>query len=105
MSYDALTRPGIACVCMVSLLSVSLSHVTLATAQDQQTEIELIKQQVEALRRQETQTRKQLEDLQHRLEELQYNVDDADHLIGGDTAHAVWLVFEGLFGAHPAHTY
>ena len=38
---------------------------------------------------------------------LQYNLDDADHLNGdGDgNAHSIWLVVEGLFGAHPAHTY
>lgn len=36
---------------------------------------------------------------------LQYNFDDAQHLDGDGRAHTVWLVFDGLFGAHPAHTY
>ena len=36
---------------------------------------------------------------------LQYNVNNADHLGGDGTEHAIWLVLEGLFGAHPAHTY
>jgi hypothetical protein len=35
---------------------------------------------------------------------LQYNYDWAAHLVD-DRAHAVWLVLEGLFGAHPAHKF
>ena len=35
---------------------------------------------------------------------LQYNYDDADILSDG-TAHSVWLGFEWLYGAHPAHKY
>jgi hypothetical protein len=35
---------------------------------------------------------------------LQYNYDRADHL-ANDDAHTVWLVFEGLYGAHPAHKF
>lgn len=34
---------------------------------------------------------------------LQYNYDHADHL--SSDAHTVWLGFEALIGAHPAHTY
>ena len=35
---------------------------------------------------------------------LQYNYDWADHL-ADNRAHTVWLVLEGLFGAHPAHKF
>jgi hypothetical protein len=35
---------------------------------------------------------------------LQYNYDWAAHLMD-NRAHAVWLVLEGLFGAHPAHKF
>lgn len=35
---------------------------------------------------------------------LQYNYDRAEHL-HADEAHSVWLGFEFLIGAHPAHTY
>lgn len=35
---------------------------------------------------------------------LQYNYDHAEHLPNKD-AHALWLVFEGSYGAHPAHRY
>ena len=35
---------------------------------------------------------------------LQYNYDWAAHLTD-NRAHAVWLVLEGLFGAHPAHKF
>lgn len=35
---------------------------------------------------------------------LQYNYDDADFLEDGD-AHTVWVGFEALYGAHPAHKY
>jgi hypothetical protein len=35
---------------------------------------------------------------------LQYNYDRADHL-PADEAHSVWLGFEFLVGAHPAHKY
>jgi Uncharacterized protein conserved in bacteria len=35
---------------------------------------------------------------------LQYNYDNAKHL-ENDTAHSVWLGFEVLYGAHPAHKY
>jgi hypothetical protein len=35
---------------------------------------------------------------------LQYNYDHADHLMD-DRAHSVWLGFEILYGAHPAHKY
>jgi hypothetical protein len=35
---------------------------------------------------------------------LQYNYDHAQHL-DDDTAHSVWLGFEILYGAHPAHKY
>ena len=34
---------------------------------------------------------------------VQYNYDHADHL--SSDAHSVWLGFEALIGAHPAHTY
>ena len=34
---------------------------------------------------------------------LQYNFDDASHLDG--SAHSVWLGFEWLYGAHPAHNF
>jgi len=34
---------------------------------------------------------------------LQYNYDHADHL--SSDAHTVWLGFEALIGAHPAHSY
>ncbi len=34
---------------------------------------------------------------------LQYNYDEADHL--DDPAHSVWLGWEVLIGAHPAHAY
>ena len=34
---------------------------------------------------------------------LQYNFDDASHL--DDSAHSVWLGFEWLYGAHPAHSF
>lgn len=34
---------------------------------------------------------------------LQYNYDEADHL--DDEAHSIWLGFEVLIGAHPAHSY
>lgn len=34
---------------------------------------------------------------------LQYNYDHADHL--GSDGHTVWLGFEALIGAHPAHSY
>jgi hypothetical protein len=34
---------------------------------------------------------------------LQYNYDQADHL--RSDAHTVWLGFEALIGAHPAHSY
>jgi outer membrane receptor protein involved in Fe transport len=36
---------------------------------------------------------------------LQYNFDHADHLDGDEIANAVWLGFEWLYGAHPAHEY
>ncbi len=35
---------------------------------------------------------------------LQYNFDHAKHITGND-AHSVWLGFEWLYGAHPAHKY
>lgn len=35
---------------------------------------------------------------------LQYNYDHADHL-EDENAHSVWLGFEFLYGAHPAHTF
>ena len=34
---------------------------------------------------------------------LQYNFDSAAHL--ADDAHGVWLGFEWLYGAHPAHDF
>ena len=34
---------------------------------------------------------------------LQYNFDEASHL--DDSAHSVWLGFEWLYGAHPAHNF
>ena len=34
---------------------------------------------------------------------LQYNFDDASHL--DDSAHSMWLGFEWLYGAHPAHNF
>jgi len=34
---------------------------------------------------------------------LQYNYDNATHL--EDYAHTVWLGFEWLYGAHPAHRF
>lgn len=34
---------------------------------------------------------------------LQYNYDHADHL--AEDAHSVWVGFEVLYGAHPAHRY
>ncbi len=34
---------------------------------------------------------------------LQYNFDDASHL--DSNAHSVWLGFEWLYGAHPAHNF
>jgi len=36
---------------------------------------------------------------------LQYNLDDADFLVGDDTAHSVWLGLEFLIGQHPAHRF
>lgn len=35
---------------------------------------------------------------------LQYDYDRADHLPGGE-AHSLWLGFEFMIGAHPAHKY
>ena len=35
---------------------------------------------------------------------LQYDFDHADFLPGHD-AHSVWMGFEVLYGAHPAHQY
>ena len=35
---------------------------------------------------------------------LQYDFDHADFLPSGD-AHSLWLAFEVLYGAHPAHQY
>ena len=36
---------------------------------------------------------------------LQYNFDHANHFSGNPDGHSLWIGFEVLYGAHPAHAY